>query len=84
MTKSEARAKLNKVLAKQSLPQFFYLIEKEIEKGNDCLTLTVKDITEDQIRSLRDDYRYIIQYNDDNQGNGIDRVSKTISYTIRW
>lgn len=82
MTAYEARAKLNKELAKESVKRFYPLIEKAISKKQKFIYVKVKDITEEEIDILlKDGYKYEVL--DDDSGD-YHKSSKVIGYNFHW
>lgn len=80
MTAYEARQKLNKEKAKESVKRFFTLVEKAISNKEDNFYVKAKDITDEEVDELRRlGYKYKAE--DDDSGD-YHKSSKIISYTF--
>ncbi len=85
MKASEAREKLNKLLATtSSMKKVLPLIEAAIQRGEGMIHVTKKELKEEEVTSLEKEWGYKVRRNWDNSGNGIDRSDQIISYTIEW
>jgi hypothetical protein len=91
MTASEARSKLNKKLAQESVKRVFPLIEKAIENKQNSITLKIAlngDIFSDN-RLTRDEFDILKSYGytlipiTDDSGDYY-RSDKLIGYEVTW
>ncbi len=85
MKASEARYKLNKIIAQKScMKKALPLIEKAIQDTGHFIIMKITELSEEEAKCLRDDWGYKVLWNFDNSGNGYDRSDKLTSYTIEW